>query len=360
MKYIIDKTSAKKSYMQLYEFLRADIVAGIYPFGTKLPSKRLLSEECGISVVTAEHSLSLLCDEGYIEPRERSGYFVIFRKDEVFSVGEIAPPAHTSSKGSYSSHTFPFPTMAKTMRRVLSEYGENILVKPPHNGVSELRLALAQYLARSRGITTRPENIFIGAGAEYMYGLIVSLLGRENTWGIEEPSYEKIEKVYAAEGVKYEKLALGQDGIKSHCLAASKATVLHISPYRSFPSGVTASASKRREYIRWADAGKRYIIEDDFESEFTPSKKPVDTVFSLAEKENVIYLNTFSQTISPSLRVGYMVLPPTLADAFRQKIGFYSCPVPAFEQYLLAELITDGSFERHINRVRRARRNGEK
>ena len=158
----------------------------------------------------------------------------------------------------------------------------------------------------------------------------------------------------------FEKLKLGNDGIKSSCLAETKASVLHISPYRSFPSGVTASASKRREYIRWASSGNRYIIEDDFESEFTLSKKPEDTVFALSEKENVIYINTFSKTVSPSLRAGYMVLPPTLAKLFSEKVGFYSCTLPAFDQYVLAELISSGSFERHINRVRRARRKSEK
>ena len=345
--------------MQLYEFLRNDIVSGIYPFGSKLPSKRLIAEECGVSVVTAEHAISLLCDEGYAEPRERSGYFVVFKKEDVFSVAEYPEQSYSAPK-SFPSHTFPFSVMAKTMRKVLSEQGENIFIKSPNNGLYELRFAICRYLARSRGIIADPDCIFIGSGAEYMYGLIVTLLGRERIWGIEEPSYEKIEKVYSSQGIMFEKLKLGNDGIKSSCLAETKASVLHISPYRSFPSGVTASASKRREYIRWASSGNRYIIEDDFESEFTLSKKPEDTVFALSEKENVIYINTFSKTVSPSLRAGYMVLPPTLAKLFSEKVGFYSCTLPAFDQYVLAELISSGSFERHINRVRRARRKSEK
>lgn len=359
MKYNINKGSHEKAYIQLYEALREDIVSGVYPYGAKLPSKRLLAEECGISVITAEHSLSLLCDEGYTESRERSGYFVIFRKDEFFSVAEQNDPSPIPPRRSYAAQNFPFSVVAKTMRRVLSFYGEDIMVKSPNSGIYELRLAISKYLARSRGLITKPENIIIGAGAEYMYGLIVSLLGRNNIWGIEEPSYEKIEKVYSAEGIRFEKLSLGTDGIKSNQLARTSASVLHISPYRSFPSGVTASASKRREYIRWVNAANRFIIEDDFESEFTLSKKSEDTVFSLATNGNVIYLNTFSQTISPSLRMGYMVLPDRLLEPFREKIGFYSCPVPAFEQYVLAELISSGAFERHINRVRRVRRNNK-
>jgi len=356
MKYIIDEKKGKTAYMQLYEAIREDIVSGVYPQGSKLPSKRLLSEECGISVVTAEHALSMLCDEGYIESRQRSGYFVIFRKEDVFSVSESRSLPLPPPPKSFDSYSFPFSVMAKTMRRVLSDYGENILTKSPNCGVWELRLAISQYLARSRGITAAPECIIIGSGAEYMYGMAALLLGRERVWGIEDPSYEKIEKVYRSQGITYRKLPLGHHGISSEALASTDAEVLHISPYRSFPSGVTASASKRREYIRWADAGQRYIIEDDFESEFTPSKKPEDTVFSLAKNQNVIYLNTFSRTVSPSIRAGYMVLPPALAKQFDEKAGFYSCTVPAFEQYVLTELITGGAFERHINRVRRARR----
>ena len=134
---------------------------------------------------------------------------------------------------------------------------------------------------------------------------------------------------------------------------SSTADVLHTTPYRSYPSGVTANASKRHEYVRWAERHGRYIIEDDFESEFSISSKPTETLFALSEKDNVIYLNTFSKTISPSLRIGYMVLPKHLASLYTEKLGFYSCTVPTFMQYVLTELINNGDFERHINRVRR-------
>ena len=132
--------------------------------------------------------------------------------------------------------------------------------------------------------------------------------------------------------------------------------MLHITPFRSFPTGVTASASKRVEYLRWADEGDRYIVEDDFESEFSLLRKPEETVFARATRDNVIYLNTFTRTVSPSLRVGYMVLPKGLVERFEQRVGFYSCAVPVFEQVLLADLIASGDYERHINRVRRQKR----
>ena len=145
-------------------------------------------------------------------------------------------------------------------------------------------------------------------------------------------------------------------GIDSKALSETNAQVLHTTPYRSYPTGVTASASKRHEYICWAKKENRYIIEDDYESEFSISAKPAETLFSISNKDNVIYLNTFSKTISSSLRVGYMVLPEHLVKDFEEKLGFYSCTVPTFIQFVLTELINNGDFERHINRVRRKKR----
>ena len=162
--------------------------------------------------------------------------------------------------------------------------------------------------------------------------------------------------MYRASEVGYDTLKLSSDGIDSSALSQTSASVLHTTPYRSYPTGVSASASKRHEYIRWASAEERYIIEDDFESEFSVSKKPEDTLFALSNKDNVIYLNTFSKTISPSLRTGYMVLPKQLVEKFDTRLGFYSCTVPTFEQYVIARLIQNGDFERHINKVRRNKR----
>ena len=242
------------------------------------------------------------------------------------------------------------------MRKVLLDYNESILVKSPNYGCAELRSAISAYLARSNGIDVSSDQIIIGSGAEYLYSLIIQLLGEDRVYALESPSYEKIRRVYYANGVGYEMLKMDSDGIRTLELDSSNASVLHITPFNSFPSGITASASKRREYIRWAQKRDGYIIEDNYDSEFTVSTKNEDTVFSLSENGRVIYLNTFSNTIAPSMRVGYMVLPRSLLNEFESKLGFYSCTVPVFEQYVLSELINNGDFERHINRVRRARR----
>jgi GntR family transcriptional regulator/MocR family aminotransferase len=352
MKYIIDKEN-RPIYLQLYKQIRDDIIAENYPYNAKLPSKRNLAEETGVSTVTVEHAYALLCDEGYIESHERSGYVVIFRKSDGFVTSGKIHTAHTPHFAKQDYPDFPLSVLSKTMRKVLIERGDSLLEKSHNCGCAELREAIRHYLARNRGIKVETQQIIIGAGSEYLYSLIVELLGRHSIYAIESPSYKKIEQVYKATEIKYDLLPLTNSGIDSKSLAQTNANVLHTTPYRSYPSGVTATASKRHEYIRWAEQNNRYIIEDDFESEFSVSTKPTETLFALSQNDNVIYLNTFSKTISPSLRVGYMVLPEHLVAPFGRDLGFYSCTVPTFMQYVLADLLNNGDFERHINRVRR-------
>lgn len=352
MKYSIDFTEEKPAYIQLYTQIRDDITCGIYKFGDKLPSKRLVSAETGVSVITAEHAYGILCDEGYIEARQRSGYYVIYKNKDFFPVAHLE--RHETEKISHvmDRETFSYPNFAKTARYVLSEYGEKIFEKSPPFGCMEVKCALSEYLARSRGISVSPNQIVIGAGAEYLYGLIVQILGKRK-YALENPSYAKIEKVYKANGVECELLQMGKDGILSDELEKTAAQVLHVTPFNSFPSGITATASKRHEYIAWAKKNNGIIIEDDFSSEFSVSTKTEDTLFSLEPMQSVVYMNTFSKTIAPSVRVGYMVLPSELYNEFINRINFYSCTVPLYEQYIIAELINSGSFERHINKIRR-------
>ena len=356
MKYVIDKEK-RPVYLQIYNQIKDDIVNEIIKYNSKLPSIRILADELGISTITVEHAYALLCDEGYVESRQRSGFVVCFRKKDGFAasasfIQKYHAPYHTS----HSNTEFSISVLSKTMRKVLTEHGDLLLEKSPNLGCNELREAIKNYLGRNRGITIDADQIVIGAGSEYLYGLIVELLGRNRIFAIESPSYKKIEQVYLVAEIGYELLPLTNAGIESKALAETSANVLHTTPYRSYPSGVTATASKRHEYVDWASKDGRYIIEDDFESEFCVSTKPTETLFALSRNDNVIYLNTFSQTISPSLRVGYMVLPKHLVNVYQQKLGFYSCTVPTFMQYVLTELINNGDFERHINRVRRKMR----
>ena len=360
MKYVIDKEK-RPVYLQLYNQIREDIVNDVLRFDSKLPSIRALAEELGISTVTVEHAYALLSDEGYVESRERSGYVVSFRKADGFaSTAKTTHKYHPATETKHAYPDFPLSVLSKTMRRVLTEHGDLLLEKSPNNGCAELREAIKQYLARNRGISVDTEQIIIGSGSEYLYEHIIMMLGRSHTYGIESPSYKKIEEIYHASEVSYELLPLSHDGIDSAALSNTTASVIHTTPYRSFPTGVSATASKLHEYVRWANQKNRYIIEDDFESEFSVSTKPTDTLFALSNNDNVIYLNTFSKTISPSLRIGYMVLPKHLVKTYEEKLGFYSCTVPTFMQYVLTELIDNGDFERHINRVRRGLRKQNK
>lgn len=351
MKYVIDPEK-RPVYLQLYRMLRDDIVKGVYAYRSKLPSKRALAEKTGVSIITVEHAYAVLCDEGYAEGRARSGYLVIFRQTDGFASSAVESSEKIEQE-ICERPEFPLSVLNKTVRKVLADHGDLLLEKSPNLGCTELREAIRRYLARNRGIAVDRSQIVIGSGSEYLYRLIIELLGRNRTYAIESPSYKKIEEVYRAMEVSYESLPLKRTGIDSRSLAKTSASVLHTTPYRSYPSGVTATASKRHEYVRFAEREEHYIIEDDFESEFSVQTKPTETLFALSERDNVIYLNTFSKTISPSLRVGYMVLPRHLVPLYEEKLGFCSCTVPTFMQYVLKELLDNGDFERHINRVRR-------
>lgn len=371
--YRIDKKGAQPAYMQLYLQLREDITSQIYSYGDRLPSKRYLASETGTSVVTVQHTYDLLLEEGYIEARERSGYFVIYHEGDVLPVGtggSLMPDTDSTdpvedrrdNMGTEDLKAeFPFSVFARTMRSVLTNRGEDILIRSPNSGCMELRRAIAAYLERSRRIEVSPDQIIIGSGSEYLYTMIVQMLGRDRVFALEDPSYDKIRLVYEANGITCEMLPLDRQGVKVSALRYCGATVLHVTPFNSFPSGITASASRRAEYIRWVKgASGRFIIEDDFDSEFTMSTKAENTLFSLEPGRSVIYMNTFSRTVAPSMRIGYMVLPGQIADELKKKIDFYSCTVPVFDQYVLAQFIDSGDFERHINRVRRHRRQMEK
>ena len=381
----------RPAYLKIYEALRDNITSGAYALGERVPSKRTMAEQTDTSVITVEHAYNLLIDEGYIEARERSGYFVCYRSEDAFPVGDVSDSADGSLADSSTSPSsaeaaggtmisasaqaegvpatdqyeaaaaeLSFAGFARTMRRVLSEYAEECMQRSPNEGTLYFRESIARYLQRSRGIHVDVSQIIVGAGSEYLYSLIVQMLGRERVYALEDPSYEKIRRVYEANGAHCELLKLGHHGIHSSELRRSNAGVLHVTPFDSYPSGVTATAGKRQEYISWAKQRQAMIIEDDYASEFSPSTKSEDTLFSLAPEETVIYMNTFTKTISPAIRTGYMLLPKKRAAELKAKISFYSCTVPTYDQYVLAEYLNSGAFERYINRVRRKRRQERK
>lgn len=356
-----------KKYLEIYQKLKTDMISGAIKRGAKLPSKRILAENFGVSVITVEHAIGLLESEGYVVTKERSGYYSAYSSDVTYLFSDdLNSREHVKVQASLpdlggalnGNLTFPYTEYARTVRSVLNDYGENLLsIKPTASGLDELKTAIKDYLKRNRNICVDEKNIIVGAGAEYLYGLIADTLSGE-VFGIEYPSYEKIEKIYLSHGVKIDKLKMGGDGIKTSELMRSNATVLHVTPFKSYPTLLSATISKKKEYLHFASMRGGYIIEDDYAQEFSPVKKFEDTIYSLDKAENsgknrVIYVNSFSKTLSPSLRIGYMILPDEFLKPFEEKVGFYTCPVPVLEQLCLARILNDGSFERHVNKVRR-------
>ncbi len=360
MNYRIDRSGHIPAYIQLYKCLADDIASAVYPYGSKLPSKRVIAEQTGVSVITVEHAFTLLGEEGYVQSRERSGIYVIYRGEDFIAEGSktssMLPAKPEKENLPHAKEEFPFSVIAKTMRKVLLDYGEMLLVKSPNPGCLQLREEICRYLARSRGIGIEPSQVIIGSGAEYLYGLIAQLFGAGCTIAIEDPSYTKIQEVYTAMGITCDRLSMKQGGIDSKELRLTKAQVLHVTPFNSFPSGITADISKKTEYLRWAKKRGGILVEDNYDSELTISRKMEEPLFSMDPDVNVIYMNTFSRTLAPSMRIGYLILPSGLIDSFNKKLGFYSCTVPIFDQFVLAELLKNGDFERHLNRVRRSRR----
>ncbi len=347
-----------KRYFEIYREMKTKILTAEYAAGEKLPSKRVTADKYGCSVITVETAYGMLMDEGYIEARERSGYFV--RKIDALykeEVQEVQIEYLNEQPDTVGKQDFEYSLWFKTIRKVISERGEQLFVKAPNMGCGVLRNVLADYLCRNRGMIARPQNIIIGSGAEQLYETVVKLLGRDKTYGIEDPSYSKIEAVYVGEGANISKLKMGKDGIESQALLSSAIDVLHVTPYRSFPTDVTTSILKKYEYLRWAGTDK-YIVEDDFNSEFYKPGQPIETLYSLDKQQRVIYINTFSKSLSPSMRIGYMILPDSLVEIYRRVLGAFSCSVPVLDQYVLAEYIASGNFVRHLNRVRRKNETG--
>ena len=360
----------KKKYALIYENLRKNITDGTIKYGEKLPSKRAAADGFGASVITVEHAYELLESEGYIESKPRRGYFARYVADGILAENEFEVPypkesalesredgnEATAKDADAKKEHFPFGVYASAVRAVLNDLGDKISEKTDGSGAPALKSAIKNYLKTSRDVNADENRIIIGAGAEYLYGVIAKLFGAGETFAVETPSYGIIEKIYSLNGIKTERLRLGNDGVLTEDLAACRAKVIHVTPYRSFPTGVTASASKRAEYLRAAKKIGAYIVEDDYESEFSLSAKLTETLFKNSPDDNVIYINTFSKSVFPSLRLAYMILPEKLAAKYYEKFGDFSCPVPTLEQYVAAKIIGDGSFARHVNRVRRTRK----
>lgn len=348
-------------YEQLYRELKADIEDGHWQPGEKLPSKRNLAEERKISVVTVMNAYSQLLAEGYIIAQERRGYFVA----DIAAIGRQVPlPVEDQEEaenylydfGSLSADTqsFPYYSWAKLMRQVLSEDDSKLLSEIDYKGVYELRREIARYLYRYRNMNVSPRQIVIGAGSEYLLGVIYQLLDKKN-YAMENPGYGKAAKIYSKSGAHISYINVDDQGMKISQLQKSPAEVAYVTPSHHYPLGVVMPIKRRQQLLQWANqtGEQRYIIEDDYDSEIRFVGRPISGLQSIDQHGRVIYMNTFSRTLAPSMRISYLVLPPSLMEKYEAEFSFYSSTVPALEQYVLARFIAGGNFRRHLNRMRK-------
>lgn len=361
--YELKKQAGVPLYEALYRAIRQDILSGALQPGQKLPSKRSLSAHLEVSKITVEGAYNQLLSQGYIRSEEKIGYFVEnvqvqncpqrtaqWEEQVVFSGVDLTGKATLE---------FPFSVWSHLQRQVMLDMGETLLASVPNQGVWELRQAIANHLADFRGMQVDPRNIVIGAGTDFLYNLVIQLLGTDKVYALEEPGYGKIRKIYESAGATWQSAYLDAQGIMPGSLQGAQ--VLHCSASHHFPTGLVTGMGRRQALLQWAyEQPQRYIIEDDYDSEFRFSARPVPAMVSMDRQGRVIYMNTFSRSLAPSIRIGYVILPDGLMAEFQKKLGFYSCTVSSFDQYTLARFLSQGQFEKHINRQRKrykARRN---
>lgn len=363
--YSFENIGSDLLYDYLYKCIKKDIISGKIRAGDKLPSKRSFAKNLGISVITVESAYAQLIAEGYVYSIPKSGYYISDLKNVNLNETKRILMEHAPLTGGNNSYIadfssnqtdieiFPFTTWAKTVREILNDSRIQLMTNPPSAGIDELREEIAAYLKAFRGMSVSAGQIVIGAGTEYLYSLLIQLLGHNSVYGVENPGYMKIARIYDSMNVKCRYIPLDENGMSVSELERSDVDVVHISPSHHFPTGKIMPISRRYEIIGWAAKQKnRYIIEDDYDSELRLSGKPIPTMQSIDVADKVIYINTFTKTLASTVRISYMVLPNSLANLFYEKLSFYSCTVSNFEQYTLARFMENGNFEKHVNKLR--------
>ncbi len=358
----------------IYRTIKEQILNSTLTANSRLPSKRSLADHLGVSIITIQNAYGLLISEGYIYSIEKKGFFITDISDfttktnERSLVSESEQPVVSSfsskqtvdskllydfSSNTTSSQNFPFALWSHTMRQILNSGDEKLLTRTGIKGALELRRAISVWLKEFRNMSVDPEQIVIGAGAESLYSILVQFLGQDKLYAVENPGFNKTRAIFQLNGGQCIPVNIDSQGISPQLLADSKATVVHLSPNHHFPTGIVMPVRRRMELLNWVNSNPdNYIIEDDYDSEFRFNGKPLPTLQSLSPASSIIYMNTFSKTLSPSFRIGFMVLPAKIVSDFEQKLSSYSCSVSAFEQFTLARFISENNFEKHINRMK--------
>lgn len=351
-------------YMTIYEHFKDMLNEGIYHEGDRLPSKRKLAEAFNVSPLTIEAAYQQLIAEGYVYAVEKSGYFVdkqvLLVKSKAIGTESAPIEERTLPLTTYSFKTnrvdttlFPNATWAKLSRQVLSEHAHEMLNDHSPKGLQDLRNEIQKYLETYRGMQVDTSQIIIGSGSTPLIHLLIDLLGRDKRYAMEDPCYDRIYRVLKGNGVKLSLIPLDEAGLQVKRLEESKSDIVHITPSHQFPMGMVMPIQRRREILNWSMKTGGYIIEDDYDSEFRFSGRPIPSLYGLSPTEHVIYMNTFTKTLAPSFRIGYLVLPKHLLPAYKGLSSYHGSTVPNFEQYILTEFMKQGHFERHINRMRK-------
>ncbi|WP_342507608.1 PLP-dependent aminotransferase family protein [Sporosarcina sp. FSL K6-2383] len=360
----LEKNQSVPLYEQIYDQIRRDITNGKLPIGMKLPSKRKLSDFLNISQTTVEFAYSQLVAEGFISSKPRKGYYVqaIEELAYVQPVELTAKSIHRKkedvsidfSPGKIDTESFPFTQWRKYAKDVIDESSQNLLLLGHPHGDSELRQEIARYLYHSRGVDCTPEQVIIGSGTEQLMPLVIRILGKNATYAIEDPGYPLTHHVFFHNDRKAIPIAVDEEGLDVRALQRSGATVAYVTPSHQFPTGTVLSAARRTALVNWASAqDEHFIIEDDYDSEFRYTGRPIPSLQGMDKGGNVIYLSTFSKSLMPSLRIAYMVLPPVLLDRYEKAFIYYAATVPRLDQHILARFMADGHFSRHLNRMRK-------
>lgn len=362
----LEADSSVPLYEQLYLHIRQAIVDDTLTTGTKLPSKRKLGDFLDVSQTTVELAYAQLLAEGYVESLPRKGFYVLpqeelyVRRGSSSSVIEPLPMKKAYDFDLYPSQidttAFPFERWRRHLKQVVSEEHHDLLSLGSVQGDFVLRQEIATYLYHSRGVHCSPEQIVVGSGTEQLLPQLLELLPDTTTFGIEDPGYPLTRQLFAHQRRTFIPLPVDESGVRVDLVEQASIDALYVTPAHQFPTGTILSVSRRQRLLNWASERQMYVIEDDYDSEFRYSGKPIPSLQSMDQNERVVYLSTFSKSLMPSLRIGYMVLPPPLLNRYRERYRHFTCSVPRFEQHTLAEFMATGDFEKHLNRMRKTYR----
>lgn len=363
----LDPKSGKTLYEQIYEYIREEIRKGNLLQDERLPSARFLSDYLQVSRTTVDMAYGQLVAEGYLVARPKRGYFVstteglyhmgmeVEREKEKPPVTQKKPGCrYDFSPTAIDMSHFPYATWKKITRSILVDARSHMFALGEPQGDLELRRTICRYLHGSRGVNCEPEQIIIGAGNDFLLLLLEKILGRHIHMAMENPTYIRAYKIFRSFAYPISLIPMDEKGIRVDALKESGAQVAYVMPSHQYPTGISMPIGRRMELLRWAAEGQdRYLIEDDYDSEFRYKGKPLPSLQSSDRLGHVIYIGTFSKAIAPAIRVSYMVLPYPLLDKYRMECSFFSSTVSRIDQTILNEFIRDGYFERYLNKMRK-------